>query len=132
MTSVWISPNGGTTSVSSGACAHREVSVIYRLGAGIGMECGGSTQLSRNEARLVGRSRPTGPASSSRRLQKRCRATALHIDPSVRLTPQKTAFPLYRPSRRLTVQIMATSPAILAAFGFGGGELLIILVILLV
>lgn len=44
----------------------------------------------------------------------------------------KTAFPLYRRTLQRTVHIMVISPAFLAAFGFGGGELLIILVILLV
>lgn len=43
-----------------------------------------------------------------------------------------TAFPLYRPADRRTVRIMAISPSIIAAFGMGGGELMIILVILLV
>ena len=44
----------------------------------------------------------------------------------------KTALPLYRGSLRLTVPIMSISSAFLAAFGFGGGELLIILVIIMV
>lgn len=48
------------------------------------------------------------------------------------LAPADSAFPLYSPSSRRTVRIMATSPIFLAAFGFGGMELLIVLLIVLV
>ena len=46
--------------------------------------------------------------------------------------PADSAFPLYSPSSQRTVRIMATSPIFLAAFGFGGMELLIVLLIVLV
>lgn len=55
--------------------------------------------------------------------------------PPVHVAPlsarHKTAFPLYSPSRRHTVPLMATPTLQLAAFGIGGMELVLILALAL-